>query len=185
MSRSLPPRPALPLAALLAALAACQSAGTAPCPGAAAGTFAFAGTRNVAPDPLAPGVPACGSATGYGPALDTIAFTGTIAFEDGAAWLCTGRRHAIQLVGTRSGAEVEVETTTTGAVLSACGASCEATVTAILRGTVGAAADGTPTFTGTWIERLAADPGAKKPSSCGACTLPCDGRYDVAGTAVP
>lgn len=181
MSRSLPPRPALPLAALLAALAACQSAGTAPCPGAAVGTFALTGTRTLEPDPLTPGVPACGSDAGYGAALDTIAFTGTIAFDDGAAWFCTGRRHASQLVGARSGAEVEVETTTTGAVLSACGASCAARVTAILRGTLGTAADGTPTFTGTWIERLAADAGA----TCGTCTLPCDGRYDVTGTAAP
>lgn len=181
MSRSLPPRPALPLAALLAALAACQSVGTAPCPGAEVATFALAGTRNLAADPLAPDVPACRNDAGFGSALDTIAFTGTLAFDRGAAWFCTGRRHANQLVGPRSGAEVELETTTAGAVLSGCGASCAATVTAFLRGTVGAAADGTPTFTGTWIERFTPDPDA----GCGTCTLPCDGRYDVTGTAVP
>jgi hypothetical protein len=181
MSRSPPPRPALSLAALLAALAACQSAGTAPCPGAPVGTFALTGTRNLEPDPRAPQVPACGSDAGYGAALDTIALTGTVASEGGAAWFCTGRRHANQLAGTRSGSEVELETTVTGAVLSACGASCAARVTAILRGTLGTAADGAPTFTGTWIERLAADAGA----ACGTCALPCDGRYDVTGTAVP
>jgi hypothetical protein len=174
------PRTALARAAA-AALLACGHSGADACPGTAIGSFVFAGTRDLAPDPAEPAVPACPAETGYGEA--PIAFSGTLSSDPqtGGAAFCSGRALAATLFGGRTGDAVDVQTTTGGAVLGGCGGACATELTATLRGTVLRDATGAATgFDGTYTERMRRTDG-----DCGACPLPCDARYDVTGAPAP
>lgn len=183
----MPPRPltraarlalAVPLA--LALGLACDEGTADRCPGARVARLELDGTRNLEPDPATPGVPACGADVGYGDAPVTVTGVLAQASTSARAAFCAAPPAAV-LFGDREGDTFDLAGDTGGAVLGGCGGTCSATLTVILRGAltpgVGGAAG---TFAGTYIERL-----ERAAGDCGGCTLPCDGRYDVTGTATP
>jgi hypothetical protein len=175
-------RLALVLAPLALALA-CNENAPAKCPGVRVARVSLLGTRNVEPDPLAPEIPACAAAVGYHAV--PIAVTGVLTQDadfpasPGAAF-CPGEPAAV-LFGAREGNAFSVDGQTGGAVLAGCGDTCVADLQVILRGTLAPPAEGVAgSFAGTYIERL-----SRAAGDCSGCTLPCDGRYDVSGDALP
>jgi hypothetical protein len=154
----------------------------------------FDGTLQYPAQPLPPEIPAdlpptgcAGSTPPGGFALlvpQSVQFQATVATDPagtGAA-LCKPDKEATPLVGTRSGDVLDVALTSSGAVLEGCDAGCAVVITEVVHGTL--ANDSTTGALGfrgyLWDHAVAASPSA----ACGACVLPCDAVYLLAGAAV-
>ncbi len=162
------------------ALAACDAGATSTCPGRPIATFSFTiryvsmgdpALANLDPEPS---LPDCDPALAW---PETVApFRGELAGDGtGAAALCRDQGNV--LFGRWSGASVHVETSTGGAVLGACDPTCAASLRLVVSGDLAVDASGAPTaFTGALVEIMDRSAG-----SCGACALPCEARYALAG----
>jgi hypothetical protein len=175
-------RRALAALAACGALSACSGDGAQVCPGAGVATLAFSGTLTAreATDPAldpSPATPDCSPDLAYPAALSPFAATVTTDPASGTAALCRTSDRAEPLFGTLAAGRLDVSATTEGAVLGdPCPASCVASMTLTIRGTV-SGAGAAARFDGAVVERLDLREGA----DCGACALPCAARYAAVG----
>jgi hypothetical protein len=171
------------LAALLAALAACNASPSHTCPYSAVVALQFTGSRAAA-GALAPGLdpsPAFADCPLPG-TLDpigfpsTVAFAGTLAANEGDPRAALCRTGATNLGGSRADARWTVHVDAPGAMLGNCGATCAAISRVTVTGDVTPSAAAPTGFSGALVETLEYDAG-----DCGTCALPCAGRYALTG----
>lgn len=170
------------------AAAGCNDTGEE-CPGDLIADFFFAGPRIFLGDPALPGldpVPAvsdCGVNVGpppYPPQLEGFRATLSAGPSSQAAALCRPRGGV--LFGQRSGSRYAVETSSAGAVLATCSASCAAALRLVVVGDVLTGAGGEPeAFQGVLVEVM-----TRVDGDCGTC-LPeparaCAARYALQGS---
>jgi hypothetical protein len=171
------------LAALLAALAACSASPSSTCPFGPVVALELTGTRSAAgglaagldPAPAVSDCPLPGTLDPIG-FPTTIAFSGTLAANEGDVRAALCRTGATNLVGSRADARWSVHSDSPGAMLGGCGATCSAVSRVTVVGDLTPGATAPTGFSGALVEELDYDAG-----DCGSCALPCAGRYTLTG----
>ncbi len=188
----------LALLVAAAAISGCNDAGGEVCPGSPVATFQFTLARICDSDPRlaglepAAGVPdcpatagavICPSESGTEPAYPQVPdpFAGTLAATAGSSAAALCRSKGAILFGAHTGTRYVVQTGTSGAVLGGCDPSCSTGLELVVAGDVELGPVGEAVaFHGVLVEVMSPLQG----SSCGACVLPCAGRYALDGAPV-
>ncbi|HZY04962.1 MAG TPA: hypothetical protein VFF02_15835 [Anaeromyxobacteraceae bacterium] len=173
---------------LAAGLAGCEvysSSPAEPCPGNAVAFFSFATPPDGGPAPSGSTCPFAGDPNQVKPSL---AFTAEIRVStDGGAALCRTTPHARQWLGTLQGDRLDVSVTDLGGGTPSCG-SCALAVVERVAGDLQRDGGVPVSFSGELVDTISPedpsllDGGTADGGVCG-CSLPCDVRYGLVGTA--